>query len=115
MKKALMIGSAGLAVALLLTVTALMLPGDVQAGRNIVAVEGVSFNANAALADNLNALKGKKVQVSLESGESFTGLIKEVGTQLIHVEKLEGKEFFDALIKVKDISAISTRFRQIKR
>lgn len=115
MKKLAMIGSAGLAVALLLTVTALMLPQQAQAGRNVVALEGVSYNAQASLADNLKALMGKNVQVCLASGETFTGLVKVVGTQLLHLEKLEGKEYFDALIKVEDISAISTRFREIQR
>jgi hypothetical protein len=85
------------------------------AATNLVAVEGVSYNVNASLADNLTALLGKKVYVTLESGKTFTGFVKAVGNHLLHLEKLAGKDYFDALIQIDSISAIDTRFREVKR
>ena len=49
------------------------------------------------------------------SGKTLTGVVKEVGNHLIHLEKLSGKEYFDALIRIENISAIETRFRMLQR
>lgn len=78
-------------------------------------IPGVGYNVSSSLADNLKALVGKKVYVTLDSGQVFAGQVKAVSDQLVHVEKLEGKEYFDALIQIQHISAIDTRFRQLKR
>ena len=88
---------------------------EAQAKTKVIAVEGTSYNVSSSLADNLKSLLGKKVSVTLISGKTFTGLIKEVGNHLIHMEKLEGKEYFDALLRIENISAIDTRFRKIQR
>jgi hypothetical protein len=81
----------------------------------IVPVEGVSYNVDASLAANLKALLGKRVYVTLNSGKTFTGLVKKVGEHLLHMEKLAGKEYFDALIRIADISAVDTMFRKLQR
>jgi ribosome maturation factor RimP len=78
-------------------------------------IPGVSYNVSASLADNLKAFVGKKVYVTLNSGKVLTGRVKAAGAQLVHVEELEGKEYFDALIQIQHIAAIDTRFRQLKR
>jgi hypothetical protein len=87
----------------------------VQAQPKVVGVEGVNYNANASMADNLKSLTGKRVVITLNSGKAFTGNVKDVGSHLVHLEKLEGKEYFDALILIQDISAIDTRFRADQR
>jgi hypothetical protein len=33
----------------------------------------------------------------------------------MHLEKLDGKDYFDALLRIDNISAIDTRFRDIQR
>jgi hypothetical protein len=106
----------GLALAIVFTVTTFMLPaGVVEAKPKVVAVEGVTYNVNSSLADNLKSLVGKKVHVSLDSGKTFVGFVKEVGNHLMHLEKLEGKDYFDALIRIENIIAIDTRFWNIQR
>jgi len=74
-------------------------------------VEEISYDVHSFLADNLRSLIGKKVYVALDSGNTFAGFVKEVGSDLIHLEKLDGKDYFDALIKIESINAIDTRFR----
>ena len=81
----------------------------------IVPVEGVSYNVNASLVDNLKSLMGKKVYVTVDAGKTFIGTVKEVGEHLLHLEKLEQKDYFDALIRIDAIVAIDTRFRIYKR
>jgi len=76
------------------------------------AAEAVSYNVNTSLAENLKSLTGKRVSLTLNSGNTLTGFVKEVGKDLVHLEKLQGKDYFDALIRIETISAIDTRFRK---
>ena len=103
----------GITVVLVLAVIFLAFPAEAQP--QLQNIPGVSYNVNASLADNLKAFVGKKVYVTLDSGKVFTGQVKAVGAQLVHVQELEGKEYFDALIPIQHIAAIDTRFRQLKR
>jgi hypothetical protein len=73
--------------------------------------EYAQLNAAMALTDNLIALKGKTVAVSLPSGQIVTGIVKEVQNNLLHLEKLSQKEFYDALIRMDMIVAIEVRVR----
>jgi small nuclear ribonucleoprotein (snRNP)-like protein len=115
MKKSRMVGFVGSALAILFAVTIFMPPAETQAKSEVVAVQGVSYNVNSSLADNLKSLVGKKVYVSLDSGQTFIGFVKEVGNHLVHLEKLEGKDYFDALLQIENIIAIDTRFREVQR
>jgi len=115
MKRSKMVGSVGLVFAILFYVTIFMLPTEAEAKSKIVAIEGISYNVNSSMAKNLKSLIGKRVYVTLDSGTTFSGFVKEVGKQLVHLEKLDGKDYFDALIRIENISAIDTRFRDFKR
>ena len=115
MKEIKVVGSAGLALTIIFYVAVFMLPAVAEANTKVVAIEGISYNVNSSLADNLKSLIGKKVYVTLNSGKTFTGFVKEVGNHLMHLEKLDGKDYFDALLRIEDISAIDTRFRDIQR
>jgi len=87
----------------------------VLAETKITAIEGVAYDIDKPMADNVQTLVGKKVTVTLHAGGTMTGLVKDANNILLHLEKLEGKEYFDALILVKDISAIETRYRMPAR
>ena len=75
------------------------------------AKQYVQFNAGITLADNLTALKGKTATIYLASGQSMTGIVKDVKETVLHLEKISQKEFYDALIRVDLISAIEARVR----
>ena len=92
-----------------------MAPAASDAQMQAVDVEGMGYNVDASLADNLKALSGKKVGVTLKSGNTFIGTVGKVSAGFLHLEQLEGKEFFDALIRLEDISALDARFRVPKR
>jgi len=97
---------------------AMVLTLPVMAGAakpKVVAIEGVDYNVNASLRANLEALKGKRVYLTLTSGKTVSGRVGPVGEHLVHIEKLVGKEYFDALVRLKDISAIDTMFRKLQR
>ena len=74
--------------------------------------EVVQLNVNFSLADNLAALKGQTVTVTMTAGQPLSGTVKEVKNGLLHLEKLVGKEFYDALVVIGDISAVELRMRK---
>ena len=85
------------------------------AGSKTVPIEGMHYTINASIMDNLNALTGKRVTLTLDGGKVLTGTIKSVGSHLIHLEKNERKEFFDSLIRIENIQAIEAQFRKYQR
>jgi len=78
------------------------------------ALEGVKFDTGASLADNIKGFAGKNVLVHLRSGKTVEGYVKSVSNTLLHIEKLAGRDFYDALIRIEDISAIEAKFRDMK-
>lgn len=105
----------GIVLAMLLCGTLLAFPVETEAKQEVVAVEGTGYNVNISMADNLKSFIGKTVYITLGSGKIFIGSVKEVGNHLVHLEKLVGKEYFDALIRIESIDVIDSRFRQIKQ
>jgi len=91
----------------------LALPSDLNA-RQPTPIEGRSFNVFSNMKDTLNSLIGKKVSLSLRSGAVYGGLVKAVGDHFLHLEKIQSKEFYDAFIRIEDISAIELQFLELK-
>jgi len=82
--------------------------------RSVVSVKGAKFDMSLSLADNLKSYMGKNVFVYLKSGKTFQGYVKAVGNNIVHLEKLAGKDFYDALIRIEEISAMEAKFREMK-
>ena len=115
-----MIRKAGFALWFVWTVTVglgmpLFFSAQAQAQqKTATSLEWAKFDAGASLADNIKTFAGKDVFVHLRSGKTVQGYVKSVGNGLLHLEKLSGRDFYDALIRIEDISAIETKFRDIK-
>lgn len=60
------------------------------------------------LIDNI----GKRVSVRLEAGEELSGNVTRVGDQLVHISKLSGRDFYDAVIRIDRISAVIFKARE---
>ena len=114
-KKTKIPSSTAIAIAILLLVVFFALSAQVEAKSKVLAIEGMGYNVDASLEDNLKSLVGKKVLVTIVSGETLSGFVKNVGNHLIHLEKLGGKEYFDALIRIENICAVEAQFREIQR
>ena len=59
------------------------------------------------------ARKPRKAACALQV-KSKRGYVKTVGDQAVHLEKLAGRDFYDGLICIDDISAIEAKFRDMK-
>lgn len=115
MKKARILSALGITITILTVTVFIISPQESMAKSQVVDIEGMSYNVNSSLTDNLKSLVGKKVSITIDSGKTLSGLVKEVGNHLIHLEKLQGKEYFDALIRIENISAIESMFRKHQR
>jgi hypothetical protein len=82
--------------------------------RSLNVVEGAGFSVSGSIADNLKTYVGKDVVIYLRSGKYFQGQVKAIGDQLMHLEKIAGKDFYDALIRIEDITAVEAKFREMK-
>ena len=109
------LGARVLLLAIAVGVGAILFAGEVSAQQKTpTTVEGSNFNTSALLADNIKAFVGKDVFVHLRSGKTLQGYVKSVGSALLHMEKLAGRDFYDALVRIEDISAIEAKFRDMK-
>lgn len=55
---------------------------------------------------------GQEVGVKLLCGEEMSGTVSKIGDSLIHLSALEGREFYDAAIRLDKISAVIVRVRE---
>jgi hypothetical protein len=82
--------------------------------KSIVPIEGSKFDVSVSMKDNLKLFTGKDVFVHLRSGKTLQGYVKAVGNDFVHLEKLAGRDFYDAFIRIEDISAMEAKFRDLK-
>jgi hypothetical protein len=76
---------------------------------DLLAQEKAAIQPNATVLSILQGNAGKTVELHLRSGEKIGGKVGQVTDNIVYVSHLTGTEFFDALVDVKDISAVVIR------
>jgi hypothetical protein len=78
-----------------------------------VSAEEAKFEVRAAssMRDVLAEQTGKRVAIRLAAGEEIEGTVVMVGLSLVHLTKLSGKEFYDAVIRIDNIAGVRLRVR----
>jgi hypothetical protein len=110
-----MIKFVGMALAMALVISSPAFVNQAEAeAKKPTPVEGAMFDVSFPLKESLKSFQGKDVQLILRSGQTIQGYVKAVGDHFVHLEKLAGKDFYDALIRMEDISAVEARFREMK-
>jgi hypothetical protein len=61
--------------------------------------------------DVLTEYLGKRVIVRMDSGENIEGTVGRVGVTLVHISKISGKDFYDAVVRIDRISAVLFKVR----
>jgi len=77
--------------------------------------ESVKSKGDTVLIQELKKLKGSWVSITLNSGTTFSGSVMKVGKGMVHLSKIQNKEYYEALIRIDDISALGARFRNKKK
>lgn len=55
--------------------------------------------------------EGQPIEITLANGKSYAGRLGAVGSHAMILTKLTGKDFFDALIRIEDVSSVEVRVR----
>ena len=73
----------------------------------------MKFNATFSMRDVLKQAQTEEAQVGiyLRNGALLSGIVAGVGDHLVVLGQLTEKEFYDALIRMEDISAVEARVR----
>ena len=69
------------------------------------------LNESYGIKDVLNSYMGKRVSVKTETGETLEGTVTKVGSHLVHISKLSGKDFYDAIVVIDKINSVIIRVR----
>lgn|SRR5574337_498502 len=79
-----------------------------------VRAEEATFTLKAGdtMREVLSGYTGKRVALRLQSGDEIEGTVTMVGNSLLHISKLSGKEFYDAVVSIDKISAVRMRVRE---
>jgi hypothetical protein len=65
----------------------------------------------ATIKDILSEQTGKRVIVRLENGENLEGTVTRVGDSVVHIVRVSGKDFYDAVVRIDRISAVLFKVR----
>ena len=99
----------GIGVAALLLLSAAPVAGQQPAAGQ---EKKMVFEEQDTMAAVLKRLEGKTVRLRLAgSGEEVVGKLQKVGKELAHLSDLSGREFFDAVVRVDRITAVSVQVR----
>lgn len=71
----------------------------------------IEVKAGTTMKDILTDNTGKRVALRLASGEEIEGTVTTVGNNLVHISKLTGKDFYDAVVGIDKIAAVRMKMR----
>ena len=70
------------------------------------------IGANDSVQTVLAAQKGARVTVRVRSGQEITGVVREVGSRVVQLGAVSGKDFFDAVVPLEAVDAVFVRTRE---
>jgi hypothetical protein len=73
--------------------------------------DAFEFSQEISLQAGLLQFKGKPVEVILQSGDQLAGKISDVGSRILVLKELRGKEFYDSVVVMDDISVVIFKAR----
>ena len=73
--------------------------------------EAPKMTATATIAEQLMAAKGQRVVLFMRAGRDVEGTVGMLSKEVVEVKGLVGREFFDAVVRVDDVSAVVYRVR----
>jgi hypothetical protein len=73
---------------------------------------GFRVEEQDSVAAVLKRLEGKAVKLRLAGGgEEISGKITKVGKEVVHVTDLSGRDFYDAVVRIDQVAAVSVQVR----
>jgi len=75
------------------------------------AAVSAASDVDGIITEELNKLLGGWVSITLNSGTVFSGKVMKVRDGMVHLGQIQNKEYYEALVRISDISALGARFR----
>lgn len=74
-------------------------------------VNDLDLNSPEAIRVNLERFLGERITINLIGGGELQGVVSKVGVTTLYITELTGKEFFDAVVRLDHISAVTVKMR----
>ena len=78
---------------------------------SFVNVTELDLNSPDSIRLNLEKFAGERVTLSLIGGGELQGVVSKIGTTTLYIAELTGREFFDALVRLDHVSAVTVKMR----
>jgi len=104
--------TSGRAILAALATSGALLVAAIPAAAAEEKVAAVRFEEQDNMASVLKRLEGRAVKIRLVgSGDEIAGKVQKVGKDLLHVSEIGGREFFDSVIRIDQVSAVIVQVR----
>ena len=80
---------------------------DVLADEQKYELKSAAATVKDILSENIN----KRVIVRMDTGDALEGTVSKVGDGLVHISKISGKDFYDAVVRMDKINAVLFKVR----
>lgn len=72
----------------------------------------IEIGQDATMNDVLQSKVGQYVEIKLLSGEALSGRLVRTTPNLLHLSKITGRNYFDAVIRIDHVSAMIVQVNQ---
>lgn len=76
---------------------------------SVAMAQPLETNHRTTMLSVLQSDDNRTITLNLDSGKSFTGVISTINKNIIHLKKLQGMEYYDAVITINSIESIVLR------
>jgi hypothetical protein len=83
-------------------------------GMALAQEEKFEFHPSATLNEILQKYVGKDVYLLLSSGRELHGRLEKAGANVVHLSKISGRDFYDAVVQTNQIEGFEFRARSGK-
>lgn len=96
----------------LVLLACMLLPvSEVAVAKSPPEAPRITVNGAATMGTLLGNLKGKRIDLHLKSGKTVRGTVGDVGSHVVQIQKISGKDYYDAYIAIKHVSGIDVQMR----
>lgn len=71
----------------------------------------ISINSGDTINTVLTSQMGKRVSITMKSGQVLSGTVSAVTDKVTHISELTGKEFYDAVVATDHIESVTIRVK----
>ena len=79
------------------------------AGNTAAEEKKAGINTSYGMKQILGSFTGQRVMLKTDSGEALEGTVTSVGDHMVHISRLSGKDYYDAVVVIDRITSVVFR------